>query len=413
MYISSHFLSLVFSPRIELVRFTWLYTSVLSKSPITSDSIIGARHTDLALVEGASIWVGVAGACLLIALWFLHHRSVSTSHQGKQTATSNRSNLAHRENVDLGRGTMDGIARLPRWMQHDAISVSRPDVSIRTAGGGGTADLIASLPRRGGKRLQRALDKALDFRPDLIAGNLLNASLHRLGYEKTARPFSDFIAFRETQNAARAQGISVGELIERKHLVGSKTALQQTMEGMASFGVFDGNVYRVCEIGPGSGRYLEQIFKFCKPKEYEIYETSPEWRDWLAKEFPVVARKCDGVGLSETETASVDLVQAHKVFPGLPLLTTLSYFREMSRVVREDGWIVFDVMTEQCFEAKRLQAWFDVNPWNWDWSPRMCAVQYVLDMFAQQGIRFIGSFQVPLYPGVTECLVLRKTPSIH
>jgi hypothetical protein len=232
--------------------------------------------------------------------------------------------------------------------------------------------------------------------------------LRRLGYKQNARPFSEFISFKETHDAAKEAGLSVGEYLERRRPVGGKTALEQTIDGMAALGVFDGQIDRVCELGPGSGRYLEMTKASCKPEHYEIYETSREWRTWLVDEYGVTAMQSDWKTLGETKTASVDLVQAHKVFPGLPFLTMISYFREMSRVVRNGGFIVFDVMTERCFDSANLQAWFDINPWDWDWSPRMCALQYVVDMFAGFGVTAVGNFLVPLHPGVTECFVFRR-----
>jgi SAM-dependent methyltransferase len=249
---------------------------------------------------------------------------------------------------------------------------------------------------------------------DSVCASLLGVVFQRIGYKPKARPFSEFINFKETLKAAKAAGVSVGEFIERKHQIGTKSALQLTIEGMESLGVFDSRIDRVCEIGPGSGRYLEITKARCKPTSYEIYETSKEWKDWLVEQYGVTARQADGIALDETATASVDLVQAHKLFPGLPFLTTLFYFREIARVTRAGGWIVFDVMTEECFDKANVQAWFDANPWKWDWSPRMCARQYVLDMFGELEVVFVGSFRIPLHPGVTECMVFRKcSPMNH
>ncbi len=238
--------------------------------------------------------------------------------------------------------------------------------------------------------------------------NVLRSALQRLGYKRKPRPFSEFVDFKETLKAAAKAGLSVGEYIERKHSTGLRTPLDETVDRMAVLGVFEGKVQKVCELGPGSGRYLDKTIARCRPRAYEIYETSHEWRSWLVKEYGVIARRSDGRTLGETESGSVDLVQAHKLFPGLPLLATLSYFREMARVVRSGGWVVFDVMTENCFSPENLQAWFDANPWDWAWAPHMCTLEYVLAMFAKEGISLVGSFQVALYPAVTECLVLRK-----
>ncbi len=228
---------------------------------------------------------------------------------------------------------------------------------------------------------------------------------------KRARPFSDYIAFRQTLKAARAAGVSVGEYIERKHVVGPQTALDLTMDGLAALGVFNDPIETVCEIGPGSGRYLEKVAARSRPKLYEIYETSKEWRTWLVGKYGVAARICDGRTLGQTEADSVGLVHAHKVFPGLPFLTVLSYLREMARVARDGGWVVFDVMTEACFGPDQLDAWFKAAPWDWPWTPHLMSRDYAVNVFAERGVVLVGSFRVPLFPATTECMVFRKTDS--
>jgi hypothetical protein len=237
---------------------------------------------------------------------------------------------------------------------------------------------------------------------------MFNTMLERLGYKPKPRPFSEFIAFKETLKAAKEAGLSVGDYIDRKHITGSRTATDLTFDGMSSLGVFDGPLERICELGPGSGRYLERTKAKTKPSHYEVYETSAEWRDWLVEQHGIIARKCNGFTLSETPSGSVELVQAHKLFPGLPFLAAASYFLEMARAVQDNGWVVFDIMTETCFTLENLQAWFDVNPWNWDWSPCMVSKEFAVKVFREKGISFIGSFEVPLFPAVTECMVFRK-----
>ena len=87
---------------------------------------------------------------------------------------------------------------------------------------------------------------------------MLNSVLKRFGHRRKSRPFTEFISFNETLAAAKAAGVSVGEYIERKHSTGSRSPLDQTMDGLAALGIFNGPIERVCEIGPGSGRYLEK-----------------------------------------------------------------------------------------------------------------------------------------------------------
>ena len=231
-----------------------------------------------------------------------------------------------------------------------------------------------------------------------------------IGHGRTPRPFSEYISFKETLKAAGAAGVSVAEYVERRRSSGGPTGLDRTMDGLEALGVFANPIDRVCELGPGSGRYLERTTQRCQPRFYEIYETSSEWNGWLVERYGVVSRRCDGRTLAETESESIDLIQAHKVFPGLPFLTTASYFREMARVVKSGGWVVFDIMTEACFDRQCLDSWFNADPWAWDWAPHMIARDYTVGAFAERGVALVGSFQVPLFPAVTECMVFRKGP---
>jgi hypothetical protein len=237
---------------------------------------------------------------------------------------------------------------------------------------------------------------------------LLTSVLLHLGSKPKPRPFSEYLPFQETLESAQAAGLSAGDYIE-KRFNQSRGSTVQTIEAMASLGVFDSPLESICEIGPGSGRYLEKVVAKAHPDHYEIYETATEWANWLVERHEVISRKCDGRTLAETESGSVALVHAHKVFPCLPFLTTISYFKEMARSVRNEGWIVFDIMTEACFSSEHLRAWYDVNPCNWSWSPHMIAREFTLKLFDEQGISLVGSFQIPLWPAITECMVFRKT----
>jgi len=232
--------------------------------------------------------------------------------------------------------------------------------------------------------------------------------LRHFGYDAKQRPLTKYLPLKETLKSAKAAGLSVGDYIDSKQASGPRTPTDQTIDGMAALGIFDGRLERVCEIGPGSGRYLQKTIAKGRPGYYEVYETSVEWRDWLAKQYPIVVRKCDGRTLAETETCSISLVQSHKLFPALPFLMTVSYWEEMARVVEEGGWVVFDVMTEACFEARYLEAWLNANTWNWPWSPHLVGRDFVCKFFAERGISLVGSFPIPLYPAITECIVFRK-----
>jgi Family of unknown function (DUF5677) len=78
------------------------------------------------------------------------------------------------------------------------------------------------------------------------------------------------------------------------------------------------------------------------------------------------------------------------------------------RVVQPNGWVVFDIVTERCFSPKHMQAWFEADTWSWPWSPHLFSRDFAVKFFADCGISLLGSFLVPLFPGVTECLIFRK-----
>ena len=239
---------------------------------------------------------------------------------------------------------------------------------------------------------------------------MLDSVLERFGYYHRPRLISEFIAFRETHEAAKAAGLSVGDYIDRNYVHhAGRSPTEQTIDGMVALGVFDFPLHAICEIGPGSGRYLQRTLALGHPTHFEIYETATEWRDWLVQQYQVTAKRCDGKTLVETDSESIDLVQCHKVFPAIPVLVTASYFAEMARVVRPGGWVVFDILTEHCFTSHYLKKWFESGVWTWDWSPFLVNCEFALSFFAERDIRLVGNFLVPLYPGVTECLVFRKT----
>jgi SAM-dependent methyltransferase len=238
---------------------------------------------------------------------------------------------------------------------------------------------------------------------------MLNSVLRHFQNHKP-RPFSEYIEFKETLNGAKAAGLGVGDYIERTYCPGAVSPAEFTVMQMAELGVFDPAPERICEIGPGSGRYLQRVYSRAHPYHYEIYETASEWRNWLVKEQIVVAKPCDGRTLSGTETGSIDLVHTHKLFPGLPFLVTLSYLREMARIAKPGGWVVFDILTEENFTPDRLQAWLDANVWSWSWSPHIVPKDFTIKLLADLHVNLVDSFLVPLHPGDTECMVFRKAP---
>jgi len=232
----------------------------------------------------------------------------------------------------------------------------------------------------------------------------LGAKIVRDGFV-AFQDYRGFIPFASTLSEARAAKLSVSDYVDSRHNVAGAT--QETVDRIQRLGALHPGVKRICELGPGTGRYLEKVVKVCPPDVYEIYETAPEWRDYLVATYGVVGHEADGVSLRQSADASFDLVHAHKVFPGVPFLGTCRYFKEMSRVVKTGGHVVFDIVTEDCMDAETLASWLDAGG-DYQVYPNLLPKKYVCELLARLALDPVGSFFVPMKPGATECFVFVK-----
>jgi hypothetical protein len=224
---------------------------------------------------------------------------------------------------------------------------------------------------------------------------------------KRGDSFSDYIPLNRTLKEASQAGLSLGDFIDQRFNVPGVT--QGTIDQMATFGVFDCNPERICEIGPGSGRYLVKVLeRVGAVKAYTIYETSDEWNRYLVNTYGVIAGKCDGKSLADTPSVSIDLVHSHKMFPGLAVFTSFSYFAEAARVTRPNGKVVFDILSENCMDNPTIGQWLEQPK---PYATSMIDKQIAIDFMAARGLRFDGSFKMTMLPGTTEYLVFTKTAS--
>lgn len=244
---------------------------------------------------------------------------------------------------------------------------------------------------------------ATDFKRKLLDST--NMILNSAGFElvKKGREFQDYIPFRQTLKDAENSGLSLSDYIDNNFNVPGTTQL--TIDKMAELGVFDNRINRVCELGPGSGRYLEKVKKVCDPEYYEIYETSKPWREWLVERYNVTVQPADGASLTSTPTKSIDLIHTHKMLYGNSILTIFRYLMEMVRVVKDDGVVVFDLVTAECMNNELMAKWIESGV---DHAHSMTPRQVAIDYFSSQGFRYIGGFIVPMAPGLTEYFVFRK-----
>jgi hypothetical protein len=233
---------------------------------------------------------------------------------------------------------------------------------------------------------------------------LAGAELVRPG-PRPFEEFRDYIPFEPTMAAANDAGMSVGDYIDWEH--NRPGATQETIDRLHDLGALRPGMRRLCEIGPGSGRYLEKTIALCNPELVEIYETAAPWRQYLLERYGVVAHDADGHSLSHTSSASVDAVMAHKVFSGTPFLVVCGYLAEMARVVTPGGKVIFDVVTEMCMTPSVLTRWIGTGA-HYQFYPSLTPKQFVLDFLARRGLGFDGGFILPMEPGLTECLVFTR-----
>lgn len=211
----------------------------------------------------------------------------------------------------------------------------------------------------------------------------------------------DFIPARKTMAAAQKAGLPLGAYIDRTFA--QPGATPDAVRAMLKLADLPGECETVCEIGPGSGRYAEEVIASLHPGRYEIYETAKDWLPRLSLLPNAVFRDCDGHTLSQTAGGSVDLVHAQKVLVYLEFYATAGYLEEMARVVRPGGAVAFDVVTEACLDEETVRTWAR-NGTIYRPVPRTWAVEFM----RRHGLTLRGSHFVPLPPGTSELLVFRR-----
>jgi SAM-dependent methyltransferase len=211
-----------------------------------------------------------------------------------------------------------------------------------------------------------------------------------------------YIPARKTITAARRAGLTVCDYIDRSSAEPGATA--STVEAMLRIGQLGDRVERVCEIGPGTGRYAELVVAALKPVVYEMYETATDWLPHLRGLPNGRLMPADGHTLSHTASESVDLVHAHKLFIYVPLVVAVGYMWEMARVVRPGGVVAFDIVTEDCMDDTMTKRWVTEGATIYSMTPR----QWTIDLLDRSGLSLLGRAFAALSGGRTELLVFGK-----
>lgn len=206
---------------------------------------------------------------------------------------------------------------------------------------------------------------------------------------------------------AEASGISVNEYIDKALWPGHMTYAQRLVdEVIVKYGLrIVTKELVVCEIGAGSGRHMEILMGRLPISRYEVYETNPEWREYLSRHPKVRAVKPTGDTLSTTATGSVNLLQAHSVFVYVPFLVALSYLEESARVVQKGGLVVFDVFTEASMTDDNVDSWLSkAETW-----PVVLPRQFMIDFLVHRGFRLIAGDLVEYGSAGSAYFIFEKT----
>lgn len=237
---------------------------------------------------------------------------------------------------------------------------------------------------------------------NLILG-LFNLRLIKTTQLKNISSDLGYISAKETVQSAQNDGLSVCDYVEKIWNQVGET--KKVIDKMEKLGVFENTNPTVCEIGAGTGRYMEKVIEKCNPERYESYETAQDWSDWLEKNYNIISLETDGHSLKNTKDKSIDIIHSHGVFVYLPFFDSLQYFKEIDRVTSTNSYIIFDCITEDCLDNKSLNKWLN-SDYNF---PRIMPEKFVFDFFPSNKYKLIENFFTPYGQGKSKYFVFKRT----
>jgi SAM-dependent methyltransferase len=211
-----------------------------------------------------------------------------------------------------------------------------------------------------------------------------------------------YISANDTVKEAKKLGLSVCDYVEKMWNQVGET--KKVIDNMEKLGVFENANPIICEIGAGTGRYMEKVIAKGNPDNYESYETANDWAEWLQKEYNIISHKSDGSSLQNSEDSSIDIIHAHGVFVYIPLFDSLRYFNEIDRVTKKNSYVIFDCITDDCLYNKWLNNWLD-SKYSY---PRLLPEKYILDFFPDDNYKLIGNFFTPYGQGKSKYFIFKK-----
>lgn len=260
---------------------------------------------------------------------------------------------------------------------------------------------------------RRTVHSFLAQRLTALVGKKFLAVLNRFflfsGYSLTKNG-KDYIPARLTVSAAKREKIPICQYLENSESDPRKRGRRdRIIQHLDAAGVFR-ECRTVCEIGTGTGMYLEKVLELSHPRRYEIYETSRDWVHYLKKthsgknDCHFLFHPADGHTLKNTISDSCDLVHSHAVFVYIPLLTTFDYLQEAIRVCRVGGYIAFDCMLDTWFNLETVEAWRK-SPWRF---PVILPEKLLRNWLETQGLRVVSEFSEVYGGSFSNYFILQK-----
>ena len=229
--------------------------------------------------------------------------------------------------------------------------------------------------------------------------------LARRGYV-LQRAGEGYLDAKQTLREAHRAGLSLHSYIYRNdnaHKAGRTDRIVAKIAGL----IGDRQI-SVAEIGTGTGMYLERLCRRLDCAAYHVFETDVGWRRhaWqtLSQVGTVIVHDCDGSTLRELPDNSIDLVHAHGVFVYLSTLVVLSYLREAARVLKPQGYLVFDCFLDTKFGTPAADAWL-ASEYKF---PNVMSSVFLSEHLSICGLRMTDCFDEVLGPAACNYLICRK-----
>lgn len=238
----------------------------------------------------------------------------------------------------------------------------------------------------------------LALRPVKILMSKIGFTITRIGSSSNANSLG-YISAKKTVAGAKLEGLSICDYIEA--LWNNKGGTQFVIDQISECGIFANQSPNVVEIGAGTGRYMEKVLLACEPNLYESYETAKDWANYLQEAFPIISHPADGLSLRFTSEKSVDLIHAHGVFVYLPFLVSYRYWKEIWRIAKIGGFVVFDIFSEDCLQKGLIEKWLESE----HSYPCFLSKDFTVSLFTAHGFALVKTFTHRYGEGKSEYLV--------